>query len=270
MPNNTGLIDDAITVITVTRDRLHLLKRAIESVQRQDHDGSIKHLIIIDDCSRTKTFLESSYDLCAEIEWHWISRNPWEVSGPGRLAKLRNYAVDAANTKWISFLDDDNEFESNHLSSLVACARHTKCEAIHSYRRLFCQDGTPYLEQRWPWSRDRTEGIRIYQELCLKGVLQPGSNIERDRCDPLGYPDPTRIVDTGEWLLARKLLLSFPFCEEYTYDDWINITTEDDKLLQTLVEEQIPIVCTEKPTLKYYLGGYSNALGNREVWHCDL
>lgn len=254
-----GHTDENITVITITRGRPNYLQRAAESVQRQDYQGSITHYILIDDCTSTRSFVEERRSFGGQVEWHLMPRMPGERSGPSRLAKLRNYAVQEAKTKWISFLDDDNEFEDNHISSLVECAIVTGSEAVHSQRKLFLPDGRPYLECIWPWSRDINERLEIYQQLCQQGVLEPGSNIEKDRCDPLEHPDPVRIVDTSEWLLRRSLLERYPFNDEYTYEDWANITTEDDKLLQQLVRERIPIYSTKKPTLKYYLGGYSNS-----------
>ncbi len=229
-------------------------------------------MIVIDHCLKTRIFLEENRDL-PNTMWHWMPREHKEKSGPKRLAKLRNYAVQMAETaRWISFLDNDNEFEPNHLSSLVACTIRTGCEAVHSQRKLFWSDGTPYLKQRWPWSRDEVKSRQIYRELCIKGVLRPGSNIEQDRCDPLEHPNPVRIVDTGEWLFERSLLIRYPFCEEYTHEDWVSITTEDDKLLQCLVENRVPIASTKTPTLRYYLGGYSNTFEDNQlpnVWSIE-
>lgn len=250
---------DPITVVTITRERPHLLARAITSVRSQDYHGVINHEIVVDGCAATaKMLAEANYRTNETFSWSLAVRQPNDISGPARLARLRNSAVTRTNTKWISFLDDDNEFERNHLSSLVDCALRSGCAAVHSHRKLFHADGRPYLEQHMPWKRCRREGERIYYDLCAKGVFTKGSNIVRDRADPKNHPDPARMVDMGEWLFQRELLFKFPFCEEYSYEDWLNIIPEDNKLLQTLVEHEIPIASTCQPTLKYYLGGYSN------------
>lgn len=251
-------VDGSITVITITRQRPQLLKRAIASVEQQDYSGSINHLVIIDECETTRRSLEKDARLPDWLVWQSIPRTPQERSGPWRLSKLRNLAVQLASSKWVCYLDDDNEFESNHLSSLIACAEQTGCRAVHSYEKIFQRDGTPYLEPRLPWCRDPEEGKRQYAELYSKGVFQPGSNVSRDRADPLGHPDPIRTVDMGEWLFERQLLLEYPFPEEYTQEDWLKITTEDDKLMLKLIENRVPIACTKIPSLKYYLGGFTN------------
>lgn len=250
---------DSITVVTITRERPHLLVRAIRSVRLQDYSGQIIHTIIVDDCGATaKMLTEGNYPTSQSFTWRLAQRRVGESSGPTRLARLRNSAVNVTETAWICFLDDDNEFEREHLSSLVACAIRTRSPAVHSHRKLFYSDGRPYLERNMPWKRCREERERIYCELRSKGIFTEGSNIVKDRADPKSHPDPARMVDMGEWLFRRELLIRFPFCEEYSYDDWLEVTPEDKKLLHTLVDHSVPIVSTCKPTLKYYLGGYSN------------
>lgn len=250
---------DSITVITLTRARPALLKRAIDAVRGQDYVGGIAHLAVIDDCPLTRDWLASAGNLPENFRWLYLPRQNGEQSGPARVAKLRNYAVRETSTRWVSFLDDDNEFEPHHLSSLVACAAAGRVAAVHSYRKLLWADGTPYLEQRMPWRRDAEEGRRLYRELAARGVFQPGSNVVRDRADPLGHTNPVRMIDTGEWLLERQLLCSHSFPTEYGLSDWANVTTEDDKLVEALVKSRVPIGRSGLATLKYYLGGYSNA-----------
>ena len=250
---------ESVTVITITRNRPDLLRRAIASVQRQKCHARIEHIVLVDDYERTKAMLENTRDLPANLTWHWMPRNPGECSGPGRSAKLRNYGVRISNTKWIAFLDDDNEWMENHLSELIARATRRGLRAVHSWMILLNQDGTPFLEARFPWCRDTQEGRKIYRELCAKGVFAPASCVVRDRADPIDHPDPVRSVDTGEWLLARELLLEVPFQESYDALDEETVTGEDDKLLLDLVKRRELIGCTNQPTLIYYLGGYSNS-----------
>ena len=268
-------MDNSVTVITLTRKRPELLIRAINSVKRQDYPEIIEHMIIIDDCLTTKKILQGMTGK-GNIVWHYTSRKDGEYKDPSHIAGLRNYSVINAKSKWISFLDDDNEFEPHHISSLIACAQKTGCRAVHSYMKIYLRDGVPYLEQKMPWCRDPEEAKKIYADLCDKGVLRIGSNIVRDRADSLDHPDPARTVDTGEWLLDRSLLLEFKFPTEYDEKDWQNITTEDDKLMKTLIENRVSIACTKLPTLRYYLGGYSNnltpkaeAVDQNKIWIID-
>jgi len=258
---------DSITVITVTRNRPQLLERAILSVRSQDYPGHVMHLIIVDDCNQTVHALEEiGVSLQGKLMWHLEPRKAGERTGSGRLAHLRNLGVQMAESRWVAFLDDDNEYESTHLSSLVDCASQTKHSAIHSYRKMYNADGSPYLEHRMPSARDPKAGRRIYEFLCSRGVWIRDSNVLQDRVDPKGYPDPIRIVDSSEWLIEHGLLIQYPFPEHYTQEDVIQSIGEDDKLLEIFVEQEIPVSTTKLATLRYYLGGQSNAFLLDEEW----
>lgn len=255
---NSEKSNQDVTVITVTRHRPKILQRAISSIQKQSYSlGNIVHLILVDGCFETWAFMNSVSPL-PRTYFHLCERTPEDKSGPGRLAKLRNQGVGLSNSQWVCFLDDDNEYMPDHIETLVKCALQSNCRAVHSHLQLLTKNGNLYLETRLPWSQDPIEGQLEYKKLRDRGVFQEGSNIVRDRVDPLDVDDPVRTVDTGEWLFERTLLLEYPFPEEYSDEDWVSMTTEDDKLMQLLVENRIKIACTGKPTLKYYLGGYSN------------
>ena len=174
-----------------------------------------------------------------------------------------------ATSRWIAFLDDDNEYETNHLSSLVDCAVRHDCSAVHSFRGIYNADGSPYLERRFPWARDPDEGIRIYELLCSRGVWARDSHVLRDRAGPGGFApfrnstiitsrDPVFLVDTSVWLLERSLLMKYPVPERFSEEDLRNNTAPDDKLLELLLESKVRIVTTGIATLRYYLGGVSN------------
>ena len=257
---------NSITVITVTRGRANLLGRALESVRKQDYPGPIRHLVVIDDCSSTLRYLEQNAKSDA-VAWLLRKRRSCDERIPGRLGRLRNDGVGLATTYWISFLDDDNEFHPNHLSSLMTAAALGECSAAHSYRELLWPDGSPYLEPLFPWCSNETEAARIYEHLRHEKVFEPGLHIMRDRVDPLDHAHPIRFVDTSEWLLSKETAMRFPFPAECSLEDWAAMKTEDDYLLEKMVSARIPIACNGLATLKYYLGGYSNSwLRRRFHW----
>jgi glycosyltransferase involved in cell wall biosynthesis len=269
---------DKITVITLTRRRRELLKRAIASVYSQDYPGCIDHLIMIDDCAET---LEELGDMESSSRRRLIphfeskafgemtdGREGLDVVYP-RIARLLNVGVGVSDSQWIAFLDDDNEYEPNHLSSLVDCAVRNDCSAVHSFRKVFHADGSPYLDPHFPWARDPEEGKRIYELMCSRGVWVRNSNILKDRAGPSGLApfrnstilsarDPVLLVDTSVWLLERSLLMKYPVPEAFSEEDFRNNTAPDDKLLELLLENKVRIVATGLPTLRYYLGGISN------------
>ena len=249
-----------ISVITLTRYRPKEVRRAILSVQRQTEPVR-EHIVLVDGDHRVeenvKEFIDSnSIDRC---KVHLIPRTSSDVSGPGRSSILRNMGVNMAENPWIAFLDDDNEWLPNHLSLLKKLAYQKDSPAVYSEVALLTATGEPYLEHRWPWAHTREEGERKYWDYVEQGVLVPDSNVIHDRPEVRDVP-----VDTSAWLLDRKLLLSMPFHEKYSRDDAKTLTSEDDKLYYSLLERGIQLACTYQPTLRYYLGGYSNSYAT--VW----
>ena len=260
---------DSVTVVTITRHRPPLLRRCMESVRNQDFRGTLRHLIVVDDCPQTLNWLSESLPQNSNLRYLLAPRTPEEHSGPPRLAKLRNYAHKLVDATWTALLDDDNEWESHHVSSLLGCAIEAGCDVVHSHRQLFRADGTPFLEQRMPWCRDPRQAETRYWELVERGVLEVGSNIMKDRVDPNSDKSGIRIADTSEWLVKTAVLRGIRIPEEFTYQDWLDNLAEDDRLLEALGDGR-RIACTRLPTLKYYLGGYSNdfdeSSGHSERW----
>lgn len=247
---------EGITVVTVTRGRPDLLRRATRSIASQDVDAPVQHLVIVDDCNSTAIEIGTTNPYVYEdSDVLFVERRSAERTGPARLGYLRNLSVSRAAYDWIAFLDDDNEFDNDHLSSLLTTARATSRPAVHSHRRLYLPDGEPFTEPIFPWCRDRAFARAEYQRLLEAGVFVAGDNVVRDAVDA---SRGVQMVDMGEWLLERRLLATVGFQERYTDVDWERVVPEDNKLLRELVARGVPLATTGRPTLRYYLGGYSN------------
>ncbi|WP_197322292.1 glycosyltransferase [Saccharomonospora sp. NB11] len=245
---------ESITAITLTRYRPLLVQRAMRSVQAQRTPVPVRHLVLVDDSPQTMAELERVHSDFPDCEIRYVPREAHEVSGPGRSSRLRNLGVQTSEGTWIAFLDDDNEWEPDHLASLLACAHRAGVRAAYSEVGLVNSDGTPYLEPRWPWAKSTAEAEALYQEYVAKGVCVPGTNVIRDRPGLHEVP-----VDTSAWLLARNLLLEVRFEDQFSERDAQGLVSEDDKLYYELVRRGEPMACTGRATLKYYLGGYSNS-----------
>ena len=235
---------------------MSLLERAIESVRRQDWtNGKLNHLIIIDDCDETADWLKEKKH--KSVTWRLARRGREDASGPSRLARLRNMAWELAGTDWVAFLDDDNEFEPQHIRTLLDCASNG-CPAVHSYRKLFHFDGQPFLEQFWPWCREEGEAQQRYWKYVAKGILEPGSNVAREQAISADGCRESIHIDMNVWLLRRELVQKCAMSDQFTEEDWIANLAEDDKLLQALTQARIPIASSGVASVRYYLGGYSN------------
>lgn len=237
-----------VTVVTITRGRPELLAGAMETVRRQRGAHVARHLFLVDDCADSAAVLAAaSGDL---VEHRMVPRAPGEVSGPERLARLRDLAAELADTRWITYLDDDNDWEPEHVDTLVAEALASGTEAVHSWRHMLNPDGTPYTEELFPWGADAEEMRREYWRRVSLGTIRPGSSVYRD--------DVATEVDGGEWLLSTELVRRTGFACELDEHDRRHRIGEDDKFLARLLDDGVPVSCTRRPTLLYSLGGDSN------------
>ena len=240
-----------VSVLTVTR-RTTTLPRCLSSVARQDYSGPFEHLIVIDDQPEVQELLRRT-EQRPGTEVVYASRGPSDVDGPDRLARLRNLAVARAHNPFVIFLDDDNAWEPDHLSSLSTAMARPGVDIAHTERMMFVDDGTPYTVPEFPWSRDPQQRREIYQAYAELGIVTPGSNVFRDRLQM-----PYSCVDLGEWLLPREFLEAHPFEQVYSPEDWQTIVVEDGKLAREIKDSGLAVESTHRPTLHYYLGGYSN------------
>lgn len=273
-------MEAAVTVLTLTRQRPRELARAVVSVRGQDHAGKVEHLIIIDDDPASEETLRQlgPSEPGRTLRWHLQSRPkmdaPTALRGRDavypRLARLLNWGVAHANSEWIAFLDDDNEYEPDHLSSLMECARIHSCHAVHSARQMLTREGKPYLDPFFPGAPNAEEGSRIFELMCQRGVWIRGTNILQDRVDAvrscfrnstvMNGDDAVFLVDQNLWLIQRVLLQRFPIPEAFTEAEIMANTCPDDKLLEVLVRNGVKILSSGRPTVRYYLGGISNGL----------
>ena len=255
-----------------------MLFRAMASVRAQDYAGPLEHVIVIDECEHSRAELETLDEQDRKnVLVRYEKRMPGEIPASNvtrndiymRQARMLNKAARHSDAHWIAFLDDDNEFEPNHVSSLVDCARRADCSAVHSHCVVLNSDGSPYLEQKFPWALTEDEKTRIYELLCQRGVWSRNSNILRDRAGPrLMGPfrnstkitewDPVYLVDTSAWFVENALLQRYPIPEVFTERDREENNAWDDKFLELLLDNRVRIATNGLPTLRYYLGGISN------------
>jgi glycosyltransferase involved in cell wall biosynthesis len=101
-----------VSVIIPSRNRLNLLKRAVNSVVLQSYESI--EIIIVDDCS-SDDILISDFEL---IDSHCdikIIRNAKPLGG----AVSRNRGVEASSGEYFCFLDDDDIYYHDKISNLA-------------------------------------------------------------------------------------------------------------------------------------------------------
>jgi glycosyltransferase involved in cell wall biosynthesis len=262
------MLPAAITVITVTRGRPALLRRAIASVAAQAVTPAPEQLILVDDCPATAALLREYAS--PFLTWIPCARERGEQGGSVRLARLRNLALTYVRTPWVAFLDDDNTFTPDHLHTLRVCAEQQGCRAVYSWRVLYHGDGRPYRSPRFPWARAGEDAEQVYAAMVRRRVLMPGSPVMRDRADPLDHPNPIRTIDANEWLLQTDLVRRIRFQETLSTEDEAQKRYDDAKLLLDLLQHDEPLACTHRATVRYFLGGLSNAGPCRTKQVCGI
>src|ERR1700688_1015980 len=124
-------MNEDVTVIIPTKARNHLLGRAVKSVLNQE----FPHLkvIVVDDNSekqRVKVALGKS-------EWlndHRVT--VLENRSSVNAARARNVALDAVRTRWVTYLDDDDEYRPEKVQrQLAICCEKRVPLALCGYRR---------------------------------------------------------------------------------------------------------------------------------------
>lgn len=98
------------TVIIPTKDRLEMLKRAVNSISLQTLLP--RKVIIVDDCSYEKVTIESFIEF-PNLDISIITNNK-SLGG----AVCRNIGIKKSNTQFLSFLDDDDAWDKTYLAEI--------------------------------------------------------------------------------------------------------------------------------------------------------
>jgi dTDP-4-amino-4,6-dideoxygalactose transaminase len=236
----------SIDVVMVTQGWRPTLPAALASVAAQEVDADIRVTLFLD--SPTGTIDLPGIDgirVLGPGPGDVLPEAPWD-----RIAELRQLAARTCDADYTAFIDDDNLWTTDHLSSLLAKVRQGAA-AAHSWRELILPDGTAAAQSRFPWLPAGAEADDVWHKMVTSGSMTPGESIVREGSD-IG------MVDMGEWLFATWLLRLLKFCRPRTAEELDSRMGEDDILLNQLCRFQVPLACTERASLRYRLGGMSN------------
>lgn len=122
-----------VSVIITTHNRLHLLKRAVQSVLSQSYID-IEIIVVADGCS------DGTADYLKEIaekstKFHFISNSPAKGSNAAR-----NIGIALSKGEYIAFLDDDDEWLPTKIEKQVAVLEGKKDMGI-----VTCGENTIYV-----------------------------------------------------------------------------------------------------------------------------
>ena len=243
-----------VTVVVITRNRPELHK-AMTSIYEQDFTGKVAILLIGDNCQELPLVFRIPINMKLTVGNTKLDK---KGSPYRRVAQLRNLVCSLVKTKFLCFLDDDNLWEKDHLSTLMLLIQQTDLLAVHSWRRLLNKDGTFFIPNRYLWLPPGKFANSLFSLYCEHGVMSSDDSVIRDKSTLCVGDRDYGMVDMGEWLFNRKLFSLVHFNEQEPTIAHQLHCGEDDKLLQDMRKLAIPVACTSKPTLLYRIGGFSN------------
>ncbi|MDI1309669.1 MAG: glycosyltransferase [Methylotenera sp.] len=121
-----------VSIYMPTKNRLDMLKAAVESVRNQTYENF--ELIVVDEASTdgTTEYLKHISEVDSRVRFF---RN--EVSMGACYA--RNLAIKASSGVFVTGLDDDDEFKSNHISALVGYWNFLSQNSTDQIACIYCQ-----------------------------------------------------------------------------------------------------------------------------------
>lgn len=130
-----------VSAIITTHNRLHLLKRAVQSVYAQI-DVSIE-LIVVDDGSS-----DGTQQWCSNQKFKYIRIEPQDSHG-GNYA--RNLGIKMASGEYVAFLDDDDYWLPEKTKKQLELINKKNCEVVFGGRILeIIKNGEPYYIESLP------------------------------------------------------------------------------------------------------------------------
>lgn len=203
-----------VSVIITTYNRKQFLREAVLSVLKQDYRD--KEVIVVDDGST-----DGSQDEIEDLPVKYLRKEN------GGISSARNKGIEAAQGEYIAFLDVDDLWKKDKLSTQISQMK------AHNYSISYTDE---------IWIRD---GKRLNQKLRHKKY----SGKIFEHCLPLCIISPSSAVINREIFEDVGLFdESLPVCEDY--DMWLRVTAK------------CPVLFIEKPLI-IKRGGHGDQLSRQ-------
>jgi glycosyltransferase involved in cell wall biosynthesis len=222
------LVGVDVSVVTPTVNRIALLERAMASVQAQE-DLRVQHVIVGDDCpalAQPGVAARLVRDYPRTIVVVRSGCAPGVSYRPARTSFARNIGIGMASGQFIAHLDDDNEYEPDHLTSLLDALRKDPSASVaYSWRRLLTPSGSE-LDFRGlnPWLQDEVVSRQFFLAQQSFRIVSDGSSVMRDI--PVGLDGDVHI-DSSELLVPAAVHARLAFRTSYTQQEMAAGLCED-------------------------------------------
>jgi len=217
-----------VTVIVPTYNRPEFLIRALQSIVKQTFKDF--EVVVVNDCGIQ---IEKVVNLFSHLIAIRSVRNEQNIG----LAASRNVGLSLARGKYISYLDDDDAYYSDHLSKLVEAMESSNFHVVYSdaHRAVQKKFGSIYKTV----SKDVFYSFDFSNELILKQNITPVTCImhKKSCIDAVGYFDEN-LHAHEDWDLWVRMSRIFPFkhikkvtCEFTWRDDGTSMTIAKKKIM---------------------------------------
>jgi glycosyltransferase involved in cell wall biosynthesis len=148
-------MSDSVAVIIPTRSRNHLLTRAVTSVLLQDYPAV--SIIVVDD-NLAQDRVRSALKGC-----NWLNdprvkvvENDWPLNA----SRARNIGLGSTDASWIAYLDDDDEYCPQKISSQVSICLERK---VHLALCGYCRE-LPLRRRILQTQTEVYRGVELYRD----------------------------------------------------------------------------------------------------------
>jgi glycosyltransferase involved in cell wall biosynthesis len=244
-----------VLVITASIGRPEL-RRCAESVQQQEF-ANVRHLIVVDGAEYSSDAARALENMSQrkQLDVFVLPWNTGQADNFGyRIYGAMSLLVDE---DFICFLDDDNWFDPDHVSSAIDAMRSTNASWAYSLRRIWAKNGAPICD-------DDSNSLGYWPKFA--SML---SVWEIDRAEKAMHTRYPNLVDASCYILPRQLACAVtPLLHG----------ADADSVVSSLLVQDYAGVCSGKSTVNYELGGGSCVPpewftdGNRrirELYGCD-
>lgn len=243
------------SVILPSYNRVEFVSQAIESVQQQTFDNW--ELFVVNDCSTDTTQEIISKYSCQKIKLINLTKN----SG---VSHARNYALNLADGKYVTFLDDDDLYASTFLQTLYDQIQSDKegydyywtgIRVLNSKAHNKLNSGVDTI-----WSVDSKQ--KDDQELLMKKIaLSHGMCIKTQSLKQVGFFDEAFVNSEDKELFLRMIEADFSYkaissVQIYKRDhDYPKLSHNSDNIVRVesaerIIEKHIDYLSTNKRLLK--------------------
>ena len=213
---------NSVSVIIPVFNRLKSIPRSINSVINQTYP--VNEIIVVDDGSNDGTYDMIKENFPQAILIYQENRG---------VSSARNIGIQAANSKWIAFLDSDDEWMPNKIEEQISFFIKNPLFKVCHTDEIWIRNGVRVNQMK----KHRKYGGEIYKKCLPLCVISPSSIIiHKDIFNDVGFFDE-----------------NLPVCEDY--DLWLRICSK------------YKVLYLDQKLVKKY-GGHKDQL-SKKYWGMD-